>query len=146
MRRRVLTGVSRLNAALNAVMMLAVLAVWALVPQGYMLAGPADGRLMSVELCSSGGHAVLVDLDTGNVVQQNGEHDNTRPQPGSTSSKSCPFATVPLGLTAPLPVQIAMAAQVGLVAWDAPAEVHDDVAIIAGVPWPTGPPQPSFVV
>jgi hypothetical protein len=146
MRLRGISGISRLNAALNAVMMLAVLAVWALVPQGYMLAGPADGRLMSVELCSSGGHAVLLDLDTGKIVQPTGGHDNTRQQPGSTASKSCPFATVPLGLTAPLPVQIAMAAQVGLVAWDAPAEVRDDLAIIAGVPWPTGPPQPSFVV
>jgi len=140
MRRRGPSKISRLNAAINAGLMLVVLAMWALVPQGYMLAGPVDGRLMSVELCSGGGHPLFVDLDTGEIVQATAASDNDRPQPASTSEKSCAFATVPLGLTASPPGQIAMAAHVVVIVWNSPAETREDTPTIAMVPWSTGPP------
>lgn len=119
---------------------LLAMTVRALIPQGYMLASPQDGRLISIQICSGleTTHAVL-DLKTGAIVEQ-GAASTPGPPKQQKSDAPCVFAAI-AHLSAPaFPILIS-----NLVTSAAPVQflvfaVAPGLGLAAPPPESTGPP------
>lgn len=131
------TGVSQLLAVLAFI----AIATRALVPAGYMFAPPQDGRILTVTLCSGHGAVeALLDLSTGQLVDQDDVPDNTPEKNAPRADAPCVFATV---ATLAAPEQALAFSSVFVMA------VADHLFIVsvapgqglaAPPPWSTGPP------
>ncbi|MGE0742834.1 MAG: hypothetical protein AB7O98_15960 [Hyphomonadaceae bacterium] len=128
--------------ALTALALLAM-AVRALIPAGYMLDAPAQGRFFTVTICSGHGDLDLVfDRQTGEMISA--DDAQQRQQDGQNKTNDggpCVFAAVAM-LSAP-----ESAPDVARVrhAIDAPNSLARDIfpgrGLAAPPPWATGPPQ-----
>ncbi len=126
----------------QAFITLALLAmvVRGLVPQGYMLAAPQTGHLLSIQICSGHGQTnAHLDLKTGAIIED-GAHGKSDSGKTQKAYAPCVFAAV-----AHLAVPVTHSIAVGLREAIRPAlfaalAVAPGLGLAAPPPWSTGPP------